>query len=97
MYGQMRRALLILLILASLAGLLSIPPAMAAARAGERTRTTQLTPTAAKRMMRTVLQREFGRFWSDGTRRRLDCSTAVHPQRGGAAQKSESGCGYRSS
>jgi len=65
-------------------------PAVAAPDAGlARTGATNLSPAAAKRMMRTVLERELGQAWGDGSKRHLDCSTAVHPQKDGAAQKNE--------
>ncbi|HET9153088.1 MAG TPA: hypothetical protein VFN85_03120 [Solirubrobacterales bacterium] len=85
----MRRGLPALLVLAVIAGPLAIAPAAPALSGTSGPRAVQLTPAAAKWMMRAVLRREFGPAWSDGTGRRLDCSTAVHPQRGGAAQKNE--------
>ena len=82
----MRRGLLVLLLQIAIGSLLATAPASSGAYRAE---AAQPTAAAAKRMMRTVLQREFGPAWSDGSDRRLDCSTAVHPQRGGAAQKDE--------
>lgn len=78
-----------MVVLATIGGPLSIAPAAPVLSGAPRPEATQLIPAAAKRMMRTVLLREFGPAWSKGTGRRLDCSTAVHPQRGGGAQENE--------
>lgn len=48
-----------------------------------------LTPAKAKGIMRSALGHQFGAAWTRGRARRLDCSTAVHPQRGGGAQRTE--------
>lgn len=65
------------------------PPAAAGEEASPQTEGTYLSAAAAKRMMRTVLRREFGQAWTDSRDHRLDCSTAVHPERGGKAQETE--------
>lgn len=86
----MKRLILTAALLTALATALQLSPAALAGPAEPAQREgTHLSAAAAKRMMRTVLGREFGRRWTASRDHRLDCSTAVHPERGGAAQESE--------
>lgn len=86
----MKRSILTAILLATLATAVQLsPPALAGPTEPAQGEGTHLGAAAAKRMMRTVLGREFGRRWTESHDHRLDCSTAVHPEKGGAAQESE--------
>jgi hypothetical protein len=48
-----------------------------------------LTPAKAEAVMRSALTHQFGVAWTRARGHRLDCSTPVHPERGGATQQTE--------
>ncbi len=49
----------------------------------------RLSPEQATKLMRRTLAFEFATSWKQARGHELDCSTPVHPLRGGAVQQSE--------